>query len=32
MMPFIHICTNLMAPAIQKDPRFEALLRKIKLI
>ncbi|MCX6577861.1 MAG: protein kinase [Candidatus Aminicenantes bacterium] len=31
LMPFVHIYTKIHAPEIQKDPRFRALLKKMKL-
>jgi tetratricopeptide (TPR) repeat protein len=31
LMPFVHIFTKIHVPEIQKDPRFKALLKKMKL-
>ncbi|MGB7295487.1 MAG: protein kinase [Candidatus Aminicenantales bacterium] len=31
LMPFVHIFTKLFVPEIQKDPRFKALLKTMKL-
>jgi serine/threonine protein kinase/Tfp pilus assembly protein PilF len=31
LMPFVHIYTKLFVPEIQKDPRFKALLKTLKL-